>query len=192
LLRIVLPVSSSLPPTGRWNVDLALLLPMLRLLEQSLHHPGGQERRAELGATLFAYLMHVLEAAGCVITLSSSSSFISGPSDDEEDLITRLTHWLNPRLSEPLSLALLSQAVSVSPRRLQEIFRIEMKCTPMEYLRYLRLDALSRYLRDPAHSHGSVRTLMRMSGLRDSLATRRDFLKRFGCYPSDYRGSRQL
>ena len=192
LVRLSLPAGTTLPDVGRWTVDFSLLLPMLRLFEQALHHPGGKLRRGELGSTLFSYLMHELESAGCVIALPDGAASSSVPLVEDEDLIERLTSWLNHRLAESHKLSHLASAVSISPRRLQEIVRLQKGCTPMQYLRSLRLDALSRDLEDPAKTHLSMRELMQNLGLPDSFATRRDFLKRFGHFPQDYRKSLDL
>ena len=187
LLRLVLPVASSLTQTGRWNVDLALLLPMLRLFEQSLHHPGGQARRGELGSTLFAYLRHSLSDAGCNFEPAISLDRSASSASIEDDLLSRLTLWLRDKLSDSLRLEQLAEAVSISPRRLQEICRQERGCTPMELLRSLRLECFANYLLDPSRKDESIGFLTRLSGLPESSATRRDFFRRFGQYPHEYR-----
>ncbi len=189
LVRIVLPRGSSHPGPGAWTVDLALMLPMLRLFEQALRHPGGEERRGELGGTLLGYLWHQLAASGCGISLGGSSGDSVADSTTGAELLPRLERWLEERLEQPLQLVDLARAVALSPRRLQELCREQAGCTPMELLRRMRIDVLAQRLRQPELNHQSISALMRQSGLADSFATDRDFRRRFDCSIADYRRS---
>lgn len=189
LLRLMLPLGSRYPASGSWAVDLGLLLPMLRLLEQALRHPGGEERRGELGTTLLGYVLHQLRQAGCVVELPNPRDAVALSESLEGDVLTPLRRWLHGHLSQPLQLPDLARAMALSPRRLQELCREQAGCSPMELLREVRLDALAEQLQNPMHRQQSVATLMRQLGLADSVATRRDFHARFGCSPSDYRQS---
>ena len=131
LVRLSLPAGTTLPDVGRWTVDFSLLLPMLRLFEQALHHPGGKLRRGELGSTLFSYLMHELESAGCVIALPDGAASSSVPLVEDEDLIERLTSWLNHRLAESHKLLIwlqLCQSVPVVCRKLFVFRRVALRC----------------------------------------------------------------
>jgi AraC-like DNA-binding protein len=189
LVRIVLPASYSHPGPGTWSVDLSLMLPMLRLLEQALRHPGGEERRAELASTLFGYLWHQLGAAGCVMSPTDANTEGDSPGELEAELLPRLERWLAPRLEQPLQLVDLARAMALSPRRLQELCKEQAGCTPMEFLRRQRLDLLAHLLRQPDLGQQSIAFLLRQSGLADSLATNREFRRRFGCALADYRQS---
>jgi len=188
LLRLVLPKGFRRQSCGGWHVELGLLLPMLRLFEQALHHPGGAERRAELGATLLGYVFHQLRQAGCELDQEDliQSALASGdPLDD--DLLRQLQRWLSSHLSDALQVQDLARAIALSPRRLQEICRAQAGCTPMELLRGMRLDALAEQLHNPLQRNQPIATLMRQLGLADSAATRRDFHLRFGRSPAEYR-----
>lgn len=162
------------------RVELDLLLPMQRLLEQAWKPGSPIATREELGQTLLDYLLHQLAEKGC---------FVQPPSEDPSvDLpLRQLKAWLSMRLDQPLQLGDLAMASSLSARRLQELCRQQMGCTPMEWLRALRLEAFAEALRDPAQRHRSIAALHQHWQLPESLATRRAFRHRFGCSASDYR-----
>ena len=167
------------------RVELDLLLPMQRLLEQAWKPGSPSATREELGQTLLDYLLHQLADKGCVVQ--------PPPVDPSVDLpLGQLKAWLSTRLEQPLQLGDLATASSLSARRLQELCRQQMGCTPMEWLRALRLEAFAEALRDPAQRHRSIAALHQQWQLSESLATRRAFTHRFGCSASDYRqGARE-
>jgi transcriptional regulator GlxA family with amidase domain len=160
---------------------------MLRLFEQALHHPGGEERRAELGVTLLGYLFHQLRQVGCELDPVLTEPQLADRAGLDDALLPQLQRWLSAHLSEVLQVQDLAHAMALSPRRLQEICREQAGCTPMELLRGMRLDALAEQLCNPSQRNQSIATLMRRMGLADSAATRRDFHLRFGCSPAEYR-----
>lgn len=187
MVRFVLPPGSGFfQPDGAplavaraLALDLALLLPMQRLLEQALHLQASERTRTELAQTLLDYVWDRLAAAGCVVRLTQPGS--SG------DPLQQLERWMAAHLGEALELADLAAAVNLSPRRLQELCRSRHHCTPMEWLRECRLERLAQQLRDPRQASRSLQALMAALHLPDSAATRSAFLRRFGCSPSVYR-----
>ena len=183
LVRLVLPRGSRLPGGNQaLPVDLALLLPMLRLLEQALLHPAEDHTRQELGTTLLTYVFDRLAAAGCVIELSSGR--LAG---DSGDALQQLDQWLPAHLAEPLELSDLAAAVNLSPRRLQELCRASRGCSPMDLLRQQRLALLAQQLRDPQLAGRSLGGLLAGLQLSDSASTRQAFARQYGCSPADYR-----
>lgn len=185
LVRLLLPPGSRLEggagaPASQplaWCADLALLLPMQRLLEQSLHHAAAEHTRHELADTLLAYLLDRLAAAGCRVELPQPS----------RDPIEQLEVWLTRHLGQPLALADLASVVNLSPRRLQELCRQRHGCSPMDLLRQQRLALLARQLRDPALAAKSLAALMAALQLSDSASTRQAFERAYGCSPAAYR-----
>lgn len=167
-----------------WAVDLGLLLPMGRLLEQAQRHPAEAHTRSELAETLLAYLWDRLAVAGCRVELPPQAAATGDP-------LRQLDAWLTAHLGEPLALADLAAAVNLSPRRLQELCRQRHGCSPMEWLRLQRLEHLQQQLRDPQQAGKSLTALMAGLQLSDSAATRNTFVRRYGCTPAAYRrGSR--
>jgi AraC-like DNA-binding protein len=182
LLRLVLPEAALHPPPGAWSVDLGLLLPMLRLLEQSLQRAAPAHTRLELADTLLAYIWDRLAAAGCVVQMPPAQA---EPADG--DPVAQLERWLPEHLGQPLELADLAAAVNLSPRRLQELCRQRHGCSPMDLLRQQRLALLAKQLHHPARSGTSLAALMAALQLSDSASTRQAFERTYGCSPAAYR-----
>lgn len=188
LVRLLLPPGTVLQPSDGapmdqlrgWRVDLGLLLPMQRLLEQSLRHAAAARTREELASTLLAYVWDRLAEAGCVVQLPQAQSWAGDP-------LQQLEAWLPAHLGEPLELADLAAAVNFSPRRLQQLCRERHGCSPMEWLRQQRVERLQQQLRDPLQAGKSLAALMAALQLSDSAATRNTFARRYGCTPAAYR-----
>lgn len=183
LVRLVLPAGSLLQAPGSYAVDLALMVPMLQLLEQALHHPAGAHTRDELAGTLLAYLLDRLAAGGCVVQLPPATGAVAS----SEDALEQLEQWLPQHLSEPLELADLAAAVNLSPRRLQELCRARHGCSPMDFLRRQRLALLANQLRDPNCAKRSLKGLLSALQLSDSASTRQAFARLFGCSLAEFR-----
>lgn len=188
LVRLQLPQGTQVLGSGgavishprSWPVDLGLLLPMGRLLEQAQRHPAEAHTRSELADTLLAYLWDRLAAAGCRVELPAAVPASA-------DALSQLDTWLVAHLGDPLELADLAAAVNLSPRRLQQLCRDRHGCSPMEWLRRQRVERLQHQLRDPQHAGKSLAALMAGLQLSDSAATRNTFVRRFGCTPAAYR-----
>lgn len=163
-----------------WSVDLGLLLPMGRLLEQAQRNPADAHTCNELASTLLAYLWDRLSHAGCRVELPAKPAGSVDPLD-------QLEVWLRAHLAEPLELADLAAAASLSARRLQQLMRERHGCSPMEWLRQQRLELLKTQLADPRHAAQSLAALMAALQLSDSAATRSSFVRRYGCTPAAYR-----
>lgn len=180
LLRLLLPAASSVPADALWSADLTLVLPIQRLLEQALHQADAAHARETLAETLLTYVRDRLAAVGCPIILPPSGPAPSDP-------LQRLEQWLSEHLHQPLQLSDLAAAVSLSPRRLQELCRRAYGLTPMDLLRQRRLQVLARQLQDAAQAHHSLASLMAELQLPESAATRQAFQRHFGCTPSVWR-----
>jgi len=163
-----------------WAVDLGLLLPMGRLLEQAQRHVAEAHTRSELADTLLAYLRDRLAAAGCRVELPPEAA-------GADDPLRQLDSWMLAHLGDPLNLADLAAAVNLSPRRLQQLCRERHGCSPMEWLRQQRVERLQQQLRDPQHAGKSLPALMAALQLSDSAATRNTFVRRYSCTPAAYR-----
>lgn len=190
LVRLQLPKGTQLLGSGgavisqprSWAVDLGLLLPMGRLLEQAQRHAAEAHTRSELADTLLAYLWDRLAAAGCVVQLPPAQAEQAGA-----DPVAQLERWLPGHLGDPLDLADLAAAVNLSPRRLQELCRQRHGCSPMDLLRQQRLTVLAQQLHDPARAGRSLAALMAALQLSDSASTRQAFERAYGCTPAAYR-----
>ena len=192
LLRVLLPLGAKLDGSSldlsaapmHCSADLSLLPTMLLLLEQSVARSTSDQIRADLLSTLFAYLWDRLSVAGCIVTLPPEQPIPLA------DPLARLEVWLSSHLSESLVLADPASAVSLSPRRLQELHRRHYGFSPMDHLRRLRLAALAGRLGDPKYDHLTTSALMKSFHLSDNHVTRISFRRLYGLTPSDFRQQR--
>lgn len=72
----------------------------------------------------------------------------SGSRDATPSLVRNAMHLMEVRAYEDLRLDDLASACGVTSRALQYAFRRELDCTPMDYLRRVRLDLVRRSLRE--------------------------------------------
>ena len=192
LLRVLLPLGAKLDGACvDWSAapmhcfaDLSLLPTMLLLLEQSVARGTSEQIRSDLFNTLFAYLWDRLAVAGCAVTLPPEQAI------PVTDPLERLEVWLSAHLSESLVLADLASAVSLSPRRLQELYRRHHGLSPMDHLRRLRLAALAGLLVDPKSDYLTIAGLMKYLQLSDNHVTRLSFRRLYGVSPSEFRQNR--
>ena len=97
---------------------------------------------------------------------------------------TQVIQLMALRLPTALSVAALAAAVNLSASRLSHVFRAEMGCSLMEYLRRLRL-ARARELAEGTLL--SVKEIASAVGLQDVSHFVRDFKKAHGMTPARYR-----
>lgn len=69
-------------------------------------------------------------------------------SDATTSTVRRAAWFIDEHADEDLSADRLSRACGVTPRALQYSFRRDLGCTPMAYLRRVRLDLVRQALRD--------------------------------------------
>ncbi len=68
--------------------------------------------------------------------------------DASQSAVRRAQAFIEGREGDDLSIAVIAQAAGVSPRALQYAFQQHLGCTPLAYLRRVRLDLVRRSLRD--------------------------------------------
>jgi transcriptional regulator GlxA family with amidase domain len=90
-------------------------------------------------------------------------------------------------LGEDVSIRDFSKGVNLSPSRLRELFKEETGRSPIQYLRDLRMEHAAKLL---GGTFLSVKEVAFNSGAQDVSHFVRDFKKRFGLTPSEYRGQR--
>lgn len=78
----------------------------------------------------------------------------------------------------------MANTVRLSERHLQKLFKSEVGVSPITYLRDLRLDKACIFLED---SHLLIKEIGAEIGMPNDSHFTRDFKKRFGMTPSDYR-----
>lgn len=83
--------------------------------------------------------------------------------------------WMRDHLAERFSVIELSGVLHVSVRTLQYSFQAELGCTPMAYVKRLRLRQLRLLLQDPELRTRSIAALMEASGLLACGVTAADY-----------------
>jgi AraC-like DNA-binding protein len=87
-------------------------------------------------------------------------------------------------LADQLSVGTLSKRVRLSPTRLRQLFKKETGRSPMQYLRDLRMQRAEHLLRS---TFLSVKEVAFVSGVKDVSNFVRDFKKRCGQTPKQFR-----
>ncbi|MCW5962161.1 MAG: helix-turn-helix transcriptional regulator [Pyrinomonadaceae bacterium] len=78
----------------------------------------------------------------------------------------------------------LSDAVNISPERLRAVFKRETGMAPLAFLRALRLEKARTLLEDRSLRIKEIRCAV---GMPDASHFTKDFKKRFGAPPTEYR-----
>ena len=91
---------------------------------------------------------------------------------------------MNEDLGRAWQLATLAAAVNLSPSRFSHLFRQHIGQSPARYLHELRLDSVLMLLHD---SSLSIKEVMTQVGLNDPSHFTRDFCRRHGVTPSEFR-----
>jgi AraC-like DNA-binding protein len=108
--------------------------------------PSTATEQAETGRMLAQTLLETFP--NNVMGEASRLDRGSGSRDATPSLVRNAMHIMEVRAYEDLKLDDLARACGVSPRALQYAFRRHLDCTPMDYLRRVRLDLVRRSLRE--------------------------------------------
>lgn len=87
-------------------------------------------------------------------------------------------------LNERFSVTSLSNRLNLSPARLRQLFKKETGLAPIQYFKDLRLHQAEKLLRS---TFLSVKEVTFSCGMKDVSHFVRDFKKRYGRTPSEYR-----
>lgn len=98
--------------------------------------------------------------------------------------VDKVMQMMRDDLRGELSLADLAQAVNLSIWRLSHIFRSDVGMSPIQYLKFLRMEQ-AKYLLET--SFLSVKEITHSVGLNDESHFVRDFKKVYGVPPANYR-----
>lgn len=100
-----------------------------------------------------------------------------------------VTALMKRELHRDLSLNELATAVNLSLSRLHHLFKAETGTSPAQYLRLLRLERARELLES---SFLSVKQIVATVGGRDRSHFEREFKKKYGVTPTQYRSSVRL
>lgn len=95
-----------------------------------------------------------------------------------------LPAWVNARLSQPIDVPTLANAVSMSPRTFARQFFQHFETTPARWVQSLRVEAAKRILES---QNEPLRSVAKMTGFRDEQALGRAFAQHQSLSPKEYR-----
>ncbi len=134
--------------------------------------------------------------AGCEAALQSyfmalvaflSREYALVPDGGDSNGLIRLANtvaYMESHFAEPISLTKLADSLSVSNRHFLRIFRRHYNTTPLDYILSLRLDSAMELLKDGGLG---IAQIADRCGFADSNYFSRQFRKRCGISPSEYR-----
>jgi transcriptional regulator GlxA family with amidase domain len=91
---------------------------------------------------------------------------------------------IRQRVGDRLPIRVLSRSVNLSPSRLRQLFTKETGRSPMQYFRDVRMQHAEHIL---LSTFFSIKEIAFMSGIRDVSTFVRDFKKRYGLTPTEFR-----
>lgn len=114
---------------------------------------------------------------------SQFSAALSLQATDRKPL-RELESWVLDNLNQPLTVPVLAQRVSMSPRNFARVFTGEMKTTPAKFVERLRIEAARRRLEE---SQNSMETIATECGFGNVNAMRNVFQRTLKTPPGQYR-----
>jgi transcriptional regulator GlxA family with amidase domain len=114
---------------------------------------------------------------------SQFSAALSLQATDRKPL-RELEAWVLDNLRKPLSVPVLAQRVSMSPRNFARVFSQEMKTTPAKFIERLRVEAARRRLEE---SQNSMETIASECGFGNVNSMRNVFQRALKIPPGQYR-----
>jgi transcriptional regulator GlxA family with amidase domain len=100
--------------------------------------------------------------------------------------ISELISWIMDHLNEPLSVEILAEKISMSPRNFARVFLRETGITPAKYIEKVRLETARRRLEETKLTLDEISA---ECGVGDADTLRRLFLRHMRTTPSEYRRS---
>ena len=91
---------------------------------------------------------------------------------------------MNELLADRLTVGMLSRRLNLSSARLRQLFKEETGRPPIQYFRDLRLRQAQKLL---SSTFLSVKEITSLCGMNDASHFARDFKKKYGSSPSEYR-----
>jgi transcriptional regulator GlxA family with amidase domain len=98
--------------------------------------------------------------------------------------VKKLLDWITDHVNEPLTVEILAEKASMSPRNFARVFLRETGITPAKYIEKLRLETARRRLEE---TRLSIDQISGECGIGNADTLRRLFLRHLKVTPSDYR-----
>ena len=101
-----------------------------------------------------------------------------------EDPLKTARHWIAQNLRHKLSVGVVAKRVSLSPSRLQQLFRAALKCSVQQFIETERLREARYWL---THTGLRISEIAELTGFSDAFYFCRRFTKAFKLSPREYR-----
>lgn len=164
----------------RVNANYRQLLAALALVDNAFRHgqsqPNPMLRLDDLILRCLALLLHPQLAA---LDAASSARI---QRHDLQRTVVELMEWLRANLHRPVSLTEIEQRTHYSRRAIQQGFKDEVGCGPMQWLRRQRLALAFHQLQHPGPDT-TVTQVSQACGYLNLASFSRDFHQRFGVPP---------
>ena len=95
--------------------------------------------------------------------------------------------WMLSRLSEPINLQQLADAIGLTPRSVQACFKSVLAISPMRWLKLARISKLRQLLWSGDMKHVSIQQLMGRCGLSENSLNRQCYKEAYGVSPMEER-----
>ena len=95
--------------------------------------------------------------------------------------------WMLSRLSEPINLQQLADAMGLTPRSVQACFKSVLAISPMRWLKLARISKLRQFLWSGDMKHLSIQQLMGRCGLSENSLNRQCYKEAYGLSPMEER-----
>ena len=95
--------------------------------------------------------------------------------------------WMLSRLSEPINLQQLADALGLTPRSVQACFKSVLAISPMRWLKLARISKLRQLLWSGDMKHLSIQQLMGRCGLSENSLNRQCYKEAYGVSPMEER-----
>jgi len=95
--------------------------------------------------------------------------------------------WMLSRLSEPINLQQLADAMGLTPRSVQACFKSVLAISPMRWLKLARISKLRQFLWSGDMKHLSIQQLMGRCGLSENSLNRQCYKEAYGVSPMEER-----
>jgi len=114
---------------------------------------------------------------------------VTSHSGGTSDPVRLARHWIAGNLRHRLPIAAVAKRVSLSPSRLQQLFRVQLNCSVQQYIERERLQEARYWL---MHEGLRISEIAEQTGFSSAFYFTRRFTKAFNQSPREYRKLQQV
>ncbi|WP_370979481.1 AraC family transcriptional regulator [Agaribacterium sp. ZY112] len=130
------------------------LLSMLRLFIGEINHHGALRKKSSLAVKHIEKSFFTLLLEHQPNNYSTELKSLSAQAGEWQ--VFRAEEWTRSNLDKPISVGDLANSAGVSERAIRSAFRKHRQCTPMQFVRTLKLDAVHAALLESQHNSSII------------------------------------